>query len=441
MCSPREYRKFPLPAHDLLVSGPTPSQFGVRRAQDSLIIVAMGLPTSPRAVTAGGSSRHIRSLDGLRGIAAAVVLLHHSLLLFPSLADAYEKPWNVRTGTTAWWLTLTPLHVSWAGIEAVRVFFILSGFVLVLPFLEGRRRPWGRWYPQRLTRLYLPTWGAILFAWVMFFVVPRTTRPGASSWLNSHDISVTGWVVLGPLILVFGKVGSLLTPLWSLQWEVIFSLAFPLYLWFAVKVRRWAVVQVIALTVLAAAGQAANLDGLRYLPLFGVGILFATNRRDLSQLFGRIPQRAAIYVAIGALVLIPAQRYVYTLNLDNAGGMVEKAAQAAAYSLSIFGCVAAVCLASWTPAIREALSIRPIHWIGTRSFSLYLSHEVVVVTVGNLLPSTWHLPAATIAIVVALLIAEVFFRIIEAPSHKIARSIGGQGIRPETHRELVEEQA
>lgn len=35
------------------------------------------------------TSERLRSLDGLRGVAAAVFVMHHSRLTFPSLADAY----------------------------------------------------------------------------------------------------------------------------------------------------------------------------------------------------------------------------------------------------------------------------------------------------------------------------------------------------------------
>lgn len=78
----------------------------------------------------------MQSFDGLRGVAAVVVLIHHSLLTVPSLASAYY-PTTVTAiaWSKSWLITYTPLHLIWAGTEAVCLFFILSGFVLTLPTL------------------------------------------------------------------------------------------------------------------------------------------------------------------------------------------------------------------------------------------------------------------------------------------------------------------
>jgi peptidoglycan/LPS O-acetylase OafA/YrhL len=43
------------------------------------------------------------------------------------------------------------------------VFFVLSGFVLTLPFLSGRPI-WPAYYARRLIRLFLPVWASILLA-------------------------------------------------------------------------------------------------------------------------------------------------------------------------------------------------------------------------------------------------------------------------------------
>ena len=55
----------------------------------------------------------------------------------------------------SWWLTETPLAVLRAGREAVDFFFVLSGFVLVLPFLKGPVA-----YPdfvfRRVCRIWIP---------------------------------------------------------------------------------------------------------------------------------------------------------------------------------------------------------------------------------------------------------------------------------------------
>ncbi len=84
-----------------------------------------------------------RSLDGLRGVAALVVVVHHCLLTSIVLAATY------RGGTTSGWglselLTRTPLHLLWDGTGMVLVFFVLSGFVLTLAFTEAAGSRVGR---------------------------------------------------------------------------------------------------------------------------------------------------------------------------------------------------------------------------------------------------------------------------------------------------------
>lgn len=73
--------------------------------------------------------KRIESLDSLRGIAAFVVIIFHCLLSFHIFYDA-----NYNFEFDNWLVelfTVTPLHTLWAGKEAVLLFFVSSGFVLM----------------------------------------------------------------------------------------------------------------------------------------------------------------------------------------------------------------------------------------------------------------------------------------------------------------------
>ena len=128
------------------------------------------------------SSARITGLDGLRGFASlAVVLYHLSLIARPELSE------------TAWaWLTQSPLKLLFPGTEAVLVFFALSGLVVALPALRSGFA-WTRYYPSRLLRLYLPVFGALLFATVLILAIPREAASVPSgSWLrDAQAASVT----------------------------------------------------------------------------------------------------------------------------------------------------------------------------------------------------------------------------------------------------------
>src|SRR3954470_23660048 len=104
-------------------------------------------------------SNRLPSLDGLRGLAALVVVVHHCALTVPALAAQMFGPDN---SSPAWWLAWTPAYLLWAGREAVLVFFVLSGFVLSLPRLSGGKSGrWASYYRKRMVRLYVPVVAAV----------------------------------------------------------------------------------------------------------------------------------------------------------------------------------------------------------------------------------------------------------------------------------------
>ena len=83
-------------------------------------------PAQPTKAAKG----RIKSLDGLRGVAALIVVFHHILLTVPSLALAYEftEPHYAHDWLDI--LTYTPLHLIWDGPAAVVIFFstAVAGF-------------------------------------------------------------------------------------------------------------------------------------------------------------------------------------------------------------------------------------------------------------------------------------------------------------------------
>jgi peptidoglycan/LPS O-acetylase OafA/YrhL len=76
-----------------------------------------------------------------------------------------------------------------------------------------------------------------------------------------------------------------------------------------------------------------------------------------------------------------------------------------------------------------------MQWLGRRSFSLYLTHEPVVVAlaVGLHLPSIWVL--AALALPLSALVAELFYRVVERPAHRVAQRLGRRPAEPTSTRE------
>lgn len=179
---------------------------------------------SVEAVENERRSSRLAPLDGIRGIAALVVLLHHCLLVVPSLA---ARDTGQGYGGFAWFVN-SPVHIVWAGGEAVVVFFVLSGIVLTLPILRARPFDWLAYYPARLLRLYLPVVASVLIASAIAIAIQPSASESTSSWLRHHDLPITVARMVRTSILVLGTEW-LNSPLWSLRWEVLFSLLLPVY--------------------------------------------------------------------------------------------------------------------------------------------------------------------------------------------------------------------
>ncbi|MDQ0800408.1 acyltransferase [Arthrobacter sp. SLBN-112] len=346
------------------------------------------------------------SLDALRGVAATVVLLHHCFLSSPDLAitDAGGVPPS--TDVLVWWLGATPLRLLWAGQDAVFVFFVLSGFVLALPFLGGNEPRWGSYFAKRALRIYLPVWASIVFALAAAWLSPRTAGPSLSLWLNGHDEAP---YPLRDMLLVLGT-GQLNSPLWSLRWELVFSLSLPVYCVAAIALKRLWLPGIVLLLAATAGGELAGSAALACLPIFGIGVLMARHRDELERWAGKLGSWSWRLLIAASLFLL-SSRWLFP---HLAGTM----------STSVLGAAMVVFIFFGHGHVKVWTNRRLFHWLGSRSFSLYLVHEPIVVSWAFVLHTGDSLQIALLAVPSSLLAAEVFYRLIENPSQQFAVRIG-----------------
>lgn len=72
----------------------------------------------------GGALSRIHTVDALRGLAASIVVFHHVFIIFPS-------PFQVLHHDHEWLYTVANF-ISNLNVEAVILFFIISGFSIRL---------------------------------------------------------------------------------------------------------------------------------------------------------------------------------------------------------------------------------------------------------------------------------------------------------------------
>nr|WP_274638317.1 acyltransferase [Microbacterium bovistercoris] len=356
------------------------------------------------------ATSRLSALDGLRGIAALVVVVHHSLLVSPLLASGYyggsvgDAPWRIA-------LVYSPLHLVWAGAEAVVVFFVLSGFVLARA-VRSRSFDWFSYFPSRVLRLWLPVIGAVAFCYFVLML----PHDGATSspWLDR----VPGYSpsdILRDLTLVGGTSG-VVSPLWTLRWEVIFSLLLPVAAYAVRLIPAWMLG--LACIVLSAVGASQDVAALQYLPIFGVGVAIEGEWDRISRVVDRLTRRAGALVWSIVLVVAGLLLSMHWLLL---GPLGHGPAVALSQAPIVVGAAILVIAAVHCTTLRRVLTWRPIAWLGGISFSLYLIHEPIVILMANITnASRWTLLTA---VPLALVVAWVFWLIIERPAHHISRAV------------------
>lgn len=367
------------------------------------------------------ADRRLPALDGLRGLAALVVLVSHLVMAgAPALADSilFGIPMDGVLGR----LAVTPLAVVWAGPELVVVFFVLSGFVLTRA-LRDRAVPAAAFLAGRAVRLYLPAWGSLVVGAALVALVPRSPAlapaESAGRWLFDLARPLGAERFAHDVALVTGAdprkgEGTLNAVLWSLRWEVLFSLALPVIL----VARRWVARMAvpIALAAILAVDHGAGRPALMYLPPFAIGVLLALHEARLWAWRAELRGRGA-----GLAVGLTACLLSADLWLDRT---VQGAGPAGALVLA--GATLAVIVPLVYESVERALTTRPMAWLGSRSFSLYLVHLPIVVAFayGLRLPSFGVL--ALTAVPAVLLAAEAFHRVVERPCHALARAATAQ---------------
>lgn len=362
----------------------------------------------------------LRSLDGLRGFAALTVVFCHALITSQVFFASLYEPIPARRWSVAWLLGHPPLNLLWAGNQAVIIFFVLSGLVVTLPFVSSSHG-WVGYYPRRFLRLYLPTWAAVGFAAILATLVHRHAVVGASGWLSVH--ANPHWPgVRRDLTLVHGTDG-LNGPLWSLQWEVIFSALLPVFVVLARVAPRAVLQKIVVMLALTAVGVHTDHKALQYLPAFGTGAALAGNLDGVAR-FGAWLRRWRVgpwvLLVVGAGLLDS-----YSLVVLHGSGLSVAARNEVPAVATVAGSTILVALAMVTSPLKTTCDARVGQWLGVRSFSLYLIHEPIVVSVALLLgkgASVWVVFAISVPIAVAT--SWLFQRVVEGPAHDLARAVG-----------------
>ncbi|HEY8911766.1 acyltransferase [Lacisediminihabitans sp.] len=376
-------------------------------------------PTATPAKSAGSSTR-LTALDGLRGVAAMVVVLYHLYLV---AEPVLLKTGGSGVGSAIWWISQTPLKLFSAGSEAVLVFFVLSGLVVALPALGSKGFSWAGFLSGRLARLYIPVWVSIAIGTALVWMIPRdqsAVTPG--TWMDKAQATSISWGTLLDEASLTRASYDVNNVLWSLRWELVFSVLLPLFVALAIIARRRWAIAIAAALVVSTVGVVAGIDAFQYLPVFFIGTIMAVRLDAIREwtkrrLLRPHSRRWGAALVVGSLLLLVA--HSLARPIVQSGSVADTLLT----QLSVLGAAGLVLAAIGVRPVRSALESRPSQWLGRVSFSLYLVHMPILATLTFLLgDERWWL-VALLTVPAALLTAWGFHRAVERPSHRLARRI------------------
>jgi peptidoglycan/LPS O-acetylase OafA/YrhL len=394
-------------------------------------------------IASGRAVDRLAELDGVRGIAALVVVVHHCLLTQPAFSNYFFSNWTTQAQTPLQHLFFdTPARLAWAGYEAVILFYVLSGLVLALPWLDRRPPSYRVFIIKRACRIYLPYLAAVTVAAVLSFAFTlRAPIAGLSDWVNTMNWSwpVTSLVVINHVFLT-GHHNVLDGPIHSLVWEMRVSALFP---FIVIPIIRWgwrgaagvaaAIVALIALIQVGFSGDTGVWRLLTVNP--GLGAIGKLSLEvEWTAFFG-------LFFVIGTLLLLvlrhpvarrarlPGVALALTLGLGLFIIQLHWSHLELVQDLMVGVGSCLVILACGLPGfLQRALSGRVPAWLGSISYSLYLVHVPLLMLAVIVLHGRVPVPGILLAILpTSILAAWGFDRLVTKPCARLGRHLARRG--------------
>ena len=350
--------------------------------------------------------RHISSIDGLRAIAVAAVVLYH-------------------------------LGISWipGGFLGVDLFFVISGYVITRLILDSINQSSAldlrAFYAARLRRIY-PGFIFMVICTIIFIGVwaPEAIK----RFLTDLPYALTGsinWYLVARNQDYFETIGRppLLQHTWSLAVELQFYLIWPIILLTVLKyfgkknVARIAlaiaIISGVTLFIVSLSLDQANAKQISH-------IYFGTDTHSLGLFLGSalavswIPQNLSAAITKRAQDVIDGIGVVGLLGLISVFLFIDQS-NANLYRIAfplagIFGCLVIISLVHPASRFAPIISTAPFRWVGQRSYGIYIWHWVIFQVTRpsvDLSGQTWALYLARVLLVLAL--ADISLRWVEIP--------------------------
>lgn len=363
-------------------------------------------------------------LDSLRGIAAIIVVILHMKMTLPhAWSQSFEKI-----------VDKTPLRLLYMGHESVVFFFLLSGFVLALPYMRGKAQPAKDFIVKRITRIWLPYIFVIALAVLLSLNLPKADVSTLGPWIQSQWVSNNS---PGLLIDHFFLVGTYdiyayNVSIWSLIHEMRISLFFPVLMPLILKwpwkltvaigmalgilggaLHLVRVKQMVPSLMPALAPQFQPLEkSLVYILMFLIGSVLCKHREAIFEKLQNLPKGRQVLLLVISILF-----YTYSSFLP----------AVASDWVATIGAIGIMMLALVHEGFSKFLLMKPLKWLGKVSYSLYLLHMVVILSMVQLFFPTLGITGALwLSVPVILLASWACYHWVEEPAMRLGRKLAAR---------------
>lgn len=333
-------------------------------------------------------------IDGLRGVAATLVVCAHSWRI--SYSESFERKW--------FYDSLNFDHRL--GAIGVQLFFCITGYLFFTKLISNKNQQWDKFFIARFKRL------APAYFFAITILITITFLKSSSFGINEvvSAIKLYAFGLLGTDLSVPGFNGTeLFSVLWSLPYEWKFYFMMPVIA--ACMHARWTTILAViaaALSILIVMYQ----DGGSFSALFASGALAAYLDKKI-QLNSSWLRHVVLLFSFAMLV------YTTSIDLNNYG--IERISVASLFFISVI---------ISKPRILCNSSLR---FMGEISYSVYLLHIICYFAFASLFDiylSTESIPAYTFAFsIFTCVLCSLSFKYIEYPFIKKSTSAIHGGVK------------
>ncbi|MGE7787435.1 acyltransferase family protein [Bacillus cereus] len=369
-------------------------------------------------------------LDSLRGLAALFVLFYHCLRIFPEFDIGAP---DYKNNSDSWFINIllnTPLRLVWAGHESVILFFILSGFVLSLPYYKNQKIEYKTYLVKRTVRIYIPYFVATALAIAANLLLSKNGISTYSDWFNriwTYEASLSD-IINHVLFLGDYNANQYNTVIWSLVHEMRISIIFPFVMFFVLRF-NWkynislsfalSLISFVLLKVFMPTSNTNFIITIHYTSMFIIGALLAKHIDVISNYFKKLSKSSKIIV-----FLIAVLSYTYNGLFSNIEIIHKFLIDE--YAIAIGGSLFII-IALSSDVFSELLNLRPILFLGKISYSLYLYHTIILFSLiyifNDMLPISIILFST---IILSLILSSIFYYLVESPSMKLGKKISNK---------------